>query len=337
MFKRLVSVGVACMGLMVVATEPVKILFDTDMYTDYDDIGALAMLHALADAGECELLAVVQSSRGNAGLAVVEIVNRYYGRSDIPVGALHDRGVKGRGAGGFGLMEKYAGWYRHEDADKAPDAVEVMRRTLAAQPDGSVVVCAVGYMTNLRALLESGPDRFSDLDGRALVSRKVKKAVIMACSYPNGNEHNSAGDWQSSEIVFRLWPTPMVFSDFQYGRTVYAGRAVSELADTMNPVKDAFKLRLPPRDQVNETTYDRLAGHPSWDETAVLAAVRDVSLYFNVEHGTYRMVGANGDDEWIGDPQSPNFRLTEKMPREEVGRVIDELMVRSPRRVMTAP
>lgn len=66
---------------------PVKIIFDTDMITDFDDVGALACLHALADAGECEILATVSSTRGNASVGAIEVINHYYGRSDLPVGA----------------------------------------------------------------------------------------------------------------------------------------------------------------------------------------------------------------------------------------------------------
>ena len=40
-----------------------KVIFDTDMYTDFDDVGALAVLHSLADAGECEILGTVVSTR----------------------------------------------------------------------------------------------------------------------------------------------------------------------------------------------------------------------------------------------------------------------------------
>ena len=309
----------------------VKVIFDTDMYTDYDDIGALAMLHAMTDAGEAELLAVTQCTRGNSGLAVVEIINRYYGRPDLPVGCLHGIGVQGTGAKGFGLLEKYAGWYQHLDNQTAPDAVEVFRKTLAAQPDGSVVICAVGYLSNLRVLLESQGDAFSPLGGRELVAQKVKKTVIMACSYPSGSEHNSAGDWQSSKIVFEQWPTPIVFVDYQYGRDLYAGRAVAESAGEWNPVKDAFKNRLTPRENVTATSYDRLAGHPSWDEAAVLAAVRDLSRYFNTERGMFQMVGTNGDDEWIANATSSCVRVTVKMPKEDVGKVMDELMTRPPK------
>ena len=44
------------------AADPVKVIFDTDMDSDCDDVGALAMLHVLADAGEAEILATMISS-----------------------------------------------------------------------------------------------------------------------------------------------------------------------------------------------------------------------------------------------------------------------------------
>ena len=47
------------------------------------------------------------------------------------------------------------------------------RRVLAAQPDRSVAISSVGLLTNLAALLRSGPDDNSPLDGRALVAQKV--------------------------------------------------------------------------------------------------------------------------------------------------------------------
>ena len=65
----------------------VKIIYDTDMDTDCDDAGALAILHALADRGEAEILATVVSSRYRWSVPCVEAINRYYGRPDLPIGA----------------------------------------------------------------------------------------------------------------------------------------------------------------------------------------------------------------------------------------------------------
>ena len=44
------------------------------------------------------------------------------------------------------------------------------------------------------------------------------------------------------------------------------------------------------------------------------------------------MVGDKGEDEWIADPKSPNCRVIEKLPKAEVGRTIDGLMLRPPKR-----
>ena len=79
--------------------EPAKVIFDTDMFTDYDDIGAIAVLHALADAGECEILATVSSTRGNSSVAVCEVVNAWYGR---PASAVRRRPATATDTGSSG-------------------------------------------------------------------------------------------------------------------------------------------------------------------------------------------------------------------------------------------
>ncbi|HAH22177.1 MAG TPA: nucleoside hydrolase, partial [Prolixibacteraceae bacterium] len=43
------------------SAEPVKIIFDSDMGPDFDDVGAITILHALAAKGECEILATMAS------------------------------------------------------------------------------------------------------------------------------------------------------------------------------------------------------------------------------------------------------------------------------------
>lgn len=341
---------------------PVKVIFDTDMLTDFDDVGALACLHALADAGECEILATISSTRGNASVGAVEVINSYYGRPDLPVGSPKGIGVLGPfpGAkskvdpasplcdktGGDGghykyrkLLADYPGWYRHADADDAPDANEVYRRVLAAQPDGSVTICSVGFLTNMRRLLETKPDDISPLDGKALVSKKVKLWVAMACQYPAGKEYNSMWDAESSRIALENWPTPIVFSDFQYGRDCFAGRVVAEMEGERNPVKDVFAGNIPSRDEVRGDSAKWLqrqfgmGGRAAWDETAVLVAVRGTEPYFNVERGTYRMIGTDGADEWAPDAENgPHLRITEKLSKFEVGRVIDGLMTHKPRK-----
>ena len=353
---------VFCLLSFALRAEPVKIIFDTDMITDFDDVGALACLHAMADAGECEILATVSSTRGNASVGAVEVINAYYGRADLPVGAPKGMGVIGAYAGakekvdpksplgaktgGDGghykyrkMVADYPQWVKHVDADDAPDANEVYRRVLAAAPDKSVVICSTGFLTNLRRLLETKPDAISPLDGRALVAKKVKHWVAMACSYPRGKEYNSKHDWESSRIALENWPTPIVFSDFQYGMDCFAGRAVAEMKGPRNPVKDVFAGTIPSREETKARSAELLrgcygmGGRAAWDETAVLAAVRGTEKYFNVHRGTFHMIGTAGEDEWAPDEENgPHVRITEKLSKTEVGRIIDELICRAPMR-----
>ena len=331
--KRLMFAAAALVALGA-AAEPVRIIFDTDMICDFDDVGALACLHALADAGECEILATVSSTRGNASVGAIQVINAYYGRAHLPVGAPKGKCVLGawpgakekvdpaaplgeRPAEGDGGHYKYRKLIRdwpeavtYPDADDAPDATSVYRRALASAPDRSVVVCSVGFTTNLRRLLETPPDDLSPLDGKALVARKVVRWVAMACSYPDGLEYNAEQDAESTRIALAEWPTPIVFSDFQYGYDVYAGRAVADLPGH-NPVRDVFEGQLPSRAEVaaDPAKWRRVCygagGRSAWDETAVLAAVRGIEPYFNVRRGTYRIVGPKGEDEWVPDYDSP--------------------------------
>ena len=92
--KKCLSAFFALAASIAVAAVP-KIIFDTDMVEDYDDVGALACLHALADEGKCEILAMATCTRDNQCVAAVEILNTFYGRPDIPVGCAKDMGVVG--------------------------------------------------------------------------------------------------------------------------------------------------------------------------------------------------------------------------------------------------
>jgi hypothetical protein len=73
---------------------PEKIIFDTDMGSDCDDVGALALLHYYADQGKAEILGCIYSSgKVPFGAGIVEAINIWYGRPDIPVGAYYGNEV----------------------------------------------------------------------------------------------------------------------------------------------------------------------------------------------------------------------------------------------------
>ncbi len=328
-----------------------RIIFDTDMVSDFDDVGAMATLHALADDGQCEIIAMGTCSRGNSSVAAVEIFNAFYGRPDIPVGCSKEIGVvvvpEGRNPKShqkyIDLAAAYPEWVKHANSDDAPDAKDVYRKALAEAPDKSVIVCSVGFLTNMRRLLESRPDRYSKLDGRALVAKKVHTWYAMACRHPDAKEYNVVGDVESARIAFADWPTPVVFIDWNYGADLYSGRRVAETEYAYrNPVKDVFAKCLPPR---SAGKGGPTAGHSSWDEATIFAAVRcgyDIARgrttrFFNVEKGTYR-IADDGSSIWAPDEKSRNCRLTESIGKERfnypkwtIGNMLDELIAREPK------
>src|SRR5688572_29379947 len=65
--------------------KPVNVIFDTDMGPDYDDVGAITLLHAFADQGEANILATMASTKYEGVAAVLNVLNTYFKRPDLPI------------------------------------------------------------------------------------------------------------------------------------------------------------------------------------------------------------------------------------------------------------
>src|SRR5665647_2034581 len=73
--------------------KPVKIIFDSDLGPDYDDVGALAFLHAMADSGRVVILATIASNKHELVAPAIEVINTYFGRRELLIGAPKTKGV----------------------------------------------------------------------------------------------------------------------------------------------------------------------------------------------------------------------------------------------------
>lgn len=263
---------------------PVRLVFDTDICGDCDDVLALAMIHSLESRGACRLLAVTVSADHDLAAPFVDAVNTFYRRGRIPIGVV--------GKGGVAAESKYLALVNEKDNDRfrylhglqsgkaATPAVTVLRQALAAQPDGSVVVVQVGFSTNLARLLNSVPDAHSPLAGSELVRRKVKLLSLMAGSFEaiNGNrrylEYNIVKDVASARILASDWPTPLVWSGFEIGIALpYPASSIKHDYGYVahHPVAEAYIRHEPP-------PHNR----PTWDLTSVLYAVLPDRGYFDL-------------------------------------------------------
>jgi hypothetical protein len=147
----------------------------------------------------------------------------------------------------------------------APDtALNVYRRALAAQPDGSVVMVEIGYNENLSNLLHSGPDAISPLNGHDLIAQKVKELVVMGGGYPSRSiENNLAGNPGAAQDVAANWPTKIVWSGYEVGDQIHTGQTISGTHPANSPVRVAYEAFVGP----NNWIY-------SYDLTAVYHAIR---------------------------------------------------------------
>lgn len=294
----------------------VPIIFDTDLGYDCDDAGALAVLHALADRGEANILATMTVVGDPHSAGALDVINTYYGRPDIPVGAYQGERWADARPYWYGsatdfltpLVTEYKSDVKHKDS--VPDAVQLYRKTLAAQPDNSVTVVAVGFSLNLANLLASAPDALSPLDGRALVARKVKRLVYMGGMVRGTRPDFNLGDGpyrdgNRARRVLASWPTEIVFAGAEIGRGIMTGSSLrAHLPD--NPVARAYDLY--PGTNVN-------GERPSWDLTAVLYAVRGGGDFWRVVKDEHLTISADGTTRWRAGAVNPARHRLEQTGR----------------------
>lgn len=302
--------------------KPVALIFDSDFGPDYDDVGALAILHAMADRQEVDILATIASTSYPNVAPVLNAFNTYFQRPDIPIAIPTSNGLDmgDRQHWSDSILARHP--HSITDNSQARSATELYREILASSPDSSVSIVTVGFLSNMANLLKSEPDQYSDLSGVELVGIKVKELVSMAGWFPQGREFNVFKDAESSIYTFENWPTPIVFSGFEIGSKIKTGLPLINNPDIhSSPVKDAYRISIPldPAD-VN--------GRMSWDQTAVLFSVRGPEPFFKLREGRIK-TQENGSNTW-DYKGSGHYYLEFDLPPAEVETEINALMMHVP-------
>jgi len=339
--------------------EAASVIFDTDMYTDIDDVLALGMLHALQDRGEVKILAVTLSTEGRWTAPYIDLIDTFYGHRDIPLGTVRggvaaekfeqkilQDGPQPYSPHGINYTQYLAQLtnkngslvYPHKlrDSALAEEAVHLLRRVLSTQPDHSVVMIQVGFCTNLARLLESEPDELSKLDGRALVKSKIRLLSMMAGRFADirstdrvlaagSSEFNLMTDQEAAEKLFAKWPTPIVVSGSEVG---------SQMLVTESSVLQAYRyVEHHPIAQTYEyfSSFIRevmkdpslLHDHATYDLTSVLYAARPDEGYFSLSKPGKISVLPNGGTRFDPVAGGPHRYLI--LTDEQKGRTLEAM------------
>ncbi len=326
-------VMVAACTMTASAAKPVKIIFDTDMGNDVDDVVALDMLYKYVDEGRIDLLGVVSSKREGGSVKFIDAMNTLYGHPEIPIGIVKTYPEEGYVCEDERLnyadyvVGKYNYKYTTKDWDAVPDGYKLIRRLLASQEDGSVTVVAVGFSTNMRRLLDSKGDEYSPLEGVELMRRKVDKVVIMAGDFTREKgEYNVRKDHFSAVRFYEECPVPMYFTDVILGKsvlypytTVYKGFKYAE----NHPLVEAFEYYA-------QMPYNR----PLWDPTAVLFAAEPNGGYASLSPRGYVTVSQRSVTDFTKDAKSNRrYYIVNDRQRAKIVRRIVELTLRDPHSV----
>jgi hypothetical protein len=333
MLRAVLCVHVLFYASGMLAADPVRIIFDTDMDSDCDDVGALAVLHALAERGEAKILATVASTRHEWSPACVDAINTFYGRGDLPIGCPK--------LGGTMKPSKYARQIAERfpqdlgPASNVPDAMEIYRQVLSAQPDASVVIVTVGYLTNVANLLKL-PAEADQPSGMEFARQKVKLWVCMGGNFVGhpavddlklGN-NNFTYDKSAALYAVQNWP----------GRLMFVGR---EIGSVPSGLQVGAKLKELPADNPIRAAYALwFGGEPQdrhvADQTTVLFAVRGLRDYWQAETKGWMDLKPDMTFRWRYDCKAQQGYLLKRkidgQPNDRaIERVIEELMLHSPR------
>lgn len=338
------------------------VVIDTDLFSDVDDVGSLAIANVLHSCDIANVTGVAINTRSKYGALAASAINTYFGNPDIPVAAIRPLSNQTffdiyafrlvspvpqftviyqnltRSASSHG---EYAAKLAHNwprsinDSAMTPTPVSLYRRVLSSADDNSVTIISLGFLTNLATLMDSHADAISPLTGRALISTKVRELVVMGGQYPSGMEFNFAGnDIASTRHIVNHWPhhVPMTFSGFELGKDVISGAGLASLAPSSSPIRAAYEWYVGRCSTLRE----------SWDPITTLYGILGLEPHPDLGIGKifeyandfgYNWVSPDGSNTWVNDSRVTNqhwLKLTVQTTNTSLASLLDSFYTHDP-------
>lgn len=288
-----------------------KVIFDTDLGADCDDVMALCLFIAAHKHGECELMGVTSSVQIPASAKCCASVLDFAGLNDIPVYSMSENkkyNVAGLDYYASRTLEKFP------VDDSRIESVTSWKgiRKILSETDEKVIITATGSLANLAALVESEPDEFSPLDGISLVSEKVERFDVMAGNFADisdssifvtpqtGNtcEYNIGLNIGASRTFAEKCPVPIVWLPVETGNGIITGKPMVEKHGQNRPWSLAF------------ICHGSINGRSSWDPATALYTVYGCSGVLGISESGFVTVDEKGITAFNPSPEGKSRILT---------------------------
>ena len=309
------------------------IVFDTDMDTDCDDAGALAILLQAARKGDVNLAGIIVDVPDRYAATACEVLCNWYG-VQTPIGTFYDVDFSEK------ETDRYVRYRTHRttlpeniyynrtsskligktDRDY-PAAVETYRRILSQASDNSVTVLAVGFLTAIEQLWQSPADTYSSLNGFELFRQKVCCVVSMGdATYPFSTNYNFNYnmDREGAKAFFDRCPCPIYVSPD--GMDVITGHTFSSVLPVGHPLRMFYEI-------YNEGPNK---GRMSWDLIALLYAMNPENPIFTSEtHGSVRYHDEINQIYWDEAGSRTDYQVTSTISAEEMSNLLEQMLTES--------
>lgn len=283
-----------------------KIILDTDLGTDCDDAGAIAILINMAKEKRAEILGITHCGSEFSGAVAIKAICDRYDMADIPIGRLTRysflEGEKYQRFTGEVSREYIA----EHGTPEVEDSVKLMRRLLAENKD--VTLVTIGMLNNIADLLMSEPDEISPKSGMDLVKSRVKCMYSMGGNFADEEycEYNIKSDVSSARYVADNFPVPIVYAGFETGCGIKTGGSLKAVPDN-HPVRKI---------------YNAIGGLGlSWDPITTYCAINQDNKLFRKSTGQKIVFDAHG--RTVFEEGGKDFYLIADVCNEEIRDELD--------------
>ena len=260
----------------------------TDWLTDVDDVVAMRVFAWAHRVGIIRIEGVCVNARMKYSCASLDAFLCSEGLPGIPLGI--DRSAP-RVGGRAPYQKRMAASGRFRANDDCADSVRLYRAALAAAEE-PLEMAEIGFCQVLAAVLDSPPDELSPLEGRALLTEKVKHIWTMAGKWdvPGGAYNYNFGETRENRRAahrfYENCPVPVTFLGHEVGKSVVTGGVLKGRDDML-----ALALR----------DHGSKNGRSSWDPMlALLAITEDLEeAGYRAVYGKARIDPKDGKNQWV--------------------------------------